>query len=140
MNDFEHDRILWNFQHAWDQPEDEARLLRLLRDPDDILAFHADKSAWTGCFGVMSAIRHSFLKRLDARYELVRLVPSIENRYNRMSLERMWACLLQKEGGKKLPLYGAVHDYFDWGITFEDYRHFPHTFRHMSLVKVWTGR
>ena len=133
-------RILWNFPHYYDQPEDEKRLLRLLRDPDDILAFHADKSAWTGCFGVMSVIRHSFLKRLDARYELERLVPGVEKRFNRMSLERVWACLLHKEGGKHPPLYGAVHDFFDWGINIEQYRSLRNTFRHLPLVKVWSGR
>jgi hypothetical protein len=140
LNEIEDYRILWNFAHSHDQPEDEKRLLRLLRDPDDILAFHADKAAWTGCFGVMSVIRHSFLKRLDARYELARLVPGVENRFNRMSLERVWACILQKEGGIQPTLYGGVHNYFDWGINIEDYRHLPNTFRHMPLVKVWTGR
>jgi len=133
-------RILWDFAHSHDQPEDEAWLLALLRDPDDLLAFHADPDAWTGCFGVMSIVRHTFLKRLDARYDLTRLVDGVATRYNRMSLERVWACLLQKEGEKHPPLYGNVIDFFDWGTRFEDYRALPNTFRHMPLVKVWTGR
>jgi hypothetical protein len=133
-------RILWDFAHWHDQPEDEERLIRLLCHPDDLLAFHSDQDAWTGCFGVMSAIRHSFLQKIDKRYDLVRLVEGVSKRFHRMSLERVWACLLQKEGGRHPPLYGGVHDFFDWGVNIEDYQNLRNTFRHMPLVKVWTGR
>jgi hypothetical protein len=128
-------RMLWEFEHHWDQVEDETRLIKSLNNHGELLEFHRDKSKWKGCFGSMSVIRHDFLVRLNEKYDLSKLLECVLTRYNRCSLERVIACILQKEG-KPPSLFGDIHKYSVWGFPFSDIK----KYRRLPMIKCWTGR
>lgn len=127
-------KLIWEFEHQWDQIEDETNMIKLFND-EDLLSFYENKDLWKGCFGGMSIITHDYLVDINNKYDISKLLNCILNRHNRSSFERVIACLLQKNE-KKETLLGNIHAYCRWGITFyekDDYKHLP-------LIKVWTGR
>jgi len=132
-------KMLWSFEHTWDQIEDETNMIKILCDDnnnDELLQFYQDKTRWKGCFGAMSVIRHDFLVNINKKYKLDKLLDFILTRFNRCSFERVIACLLQKEDDKVNVLFGNIHEYMNWGTDFDqrdDYSHLP-------LIKVWSGR
>ena len=56
-------KMIWDFEHHWDQIDDETMQICVFNDPD-LLEFHRNKGRWTGCFGAMSIITHDFLSRI----------------------------------------------------------------------------
>jgi len=127
-------KILWDFEHGCDQIEDETKMIHSFNDPD-LLAFYKNKELWTGCFGGMTIISHDFLVEIDSKYPLKNLLGFVLTRYNRCSFERVIACLLQKSY-KSTVLFGNILRYMKWGITYHD----KENFRHLPMIKVWTGR
>ena len=127
-------KLIWEFEHHWDQIEDETNMIKLFNDKE-LLSFYENKDLWKGCFGGMSIITHDYLVDINNKYDISKLLDCILNRHNRSSFERVIACLLQKNE-KKETLLGNIHEYCRWGITFcekDEYKHLP-------LIKVWTGR
>jgi len=127
-------KLLWEFEHHWDQIEDETNMVNQFNDPD-LMAFYENKSLWKGCFGCMSVITHDYLAEVNQSYPLSKLLPLVTTRFNRCSFERVIACLLQKNEGKET-LLGNIHEYCPWGIHFDQ----KNLFSHLPLIKVWTGR
>jgi len=127
-------KIIWDFEHDWDQVDDETTQIRAFNDPG-ILEFHRKKGNWTGCFGCMSVITHDYLSSIYRKYDLSLLLGLVVSRYNRSSFERVLACLLQKEAKANI-LLGKINAYCPWGVTFEQLAHFSH----LPMIKVWTGR
>ena len=136
---------LWNFKHNWDQPEDELNLISSLDNNSDLIKFHKDKTKWNGCFGGMSIINYDFLNTINTKHDLFKLTNVIKTRYNRMSFERVSALLFQYytdkfnveiKNKKKTTLLGDIHDYCPWGIKFRDI----YKYKHLAVIKVWTGR
>lgn len=128
-------RILWNFQHDWDQTAEERTMIRVFHDPE-LEAFYENKALWTGCFGGMCVLRHEFLQDLNAKYNLEKLIPLVQTRYNRQSFERVIACLLQKFYRPASIVFGNIHHYMPWETPFER----RHKYDHLAAVKVWSGR
>lgn len=127
-------KLIWEFEHHWDQIEDETNMIKLFND-EELLSFYENKDLWKGCFGGMSIITHDYLVDINNKYDISKLLNCILNRHNRSSFERVIACLLQKNE-KKETLLGNIHEYCRWGIAFcekDEYKHLP-------LIKVWTGR
>ena len=52
-------RFIWEFEHNWDQIEDETNMINQFNDPE-LLKFYENKSLWKGCFGGMSVITHDY--------------------------------------------------------------------------------
>lgn len=135
-------KIIWDFEHNWDQIEDETKMINMFNDKS-LLEFYEDKNKWTGCFGCMSVITHDFLESINTKYDISKLLDCVLTRYNRSSFERVIACLLQKECQVNV-LLGNIHEYVykctsgcrSWGITFHD----KDLYENMPIVKVWTGR
>lgn len=127
-------KFLWEFEHYWDQIEDETRMINIFNDLE-LKEFYENKSLWKGCFGGMVAITHNYLTFINDKYDISKLLDLILNRNNRISFERVIACLLQKEGNKN-PLFGNVHNFCPWGITFNE----KNNWEHLPIIKVWTGR
>jgi hypothetical protein len=127
-------RFLWDFRHEFDLPLKESAIIQSLGDPA-LLDFYWRKHEWRGCFGGMVSITHEYLKEVNDRYDLTRLLPIITDRAGRMLLERVIACILQKNSTQQ-PLLGDIHVYCPWGITFEE----KDKFQHLPLIKVWSGR
>jgi len=127
-------KIIWNFEHYWDQIEDETRMILAFQD-QGLLHFYQDKSKWTGCMGGMSIITHDYLKEINQLYNISTLLPYVRNRYNRCSFERVIACLLQKNEPPEV-MFGDINTYEKerYGIQNID------KYLHLPLIKVFTGR
>ena len=83
----------------------------------------------------MSIITYKHLEYINNRYDLSKLLPYIKTRYNRMSFERVIACILQINNKHK-SLLGNIHKYCRWGIKYEQIS----KYKHLPIIKVWTGR
>lgn len=128
-------KLIWDFsEHTHSQREDAHRMLHMFND-NDLFDFYNDKTLWSGCFGGMSIITHNFLTHINSKYDLSKLLDAVLNRYNRMTFERIIACLLQKEYKKEV-LLGNILGYCNWGITFDE----KHNYDHLPIIKVWVGR
>jgi hypothetical protein len=127
-------KILWSFEHHWDQIEDETKMIELFNDPE-LLEFYKNKSLWKGCFGGMCIITFEFLQMINKKYDMHKLLDHVRTRYNRCSFERVIAAILQKESKLEV-MFGNLHTYIPWGITFND---IP-SFQHLPIIKIWTGR
>lgn len=127
-------RFLWEFEHHWDQTDDERKLLSLFND-NELLNFHNDKTLWKGCFGEMMIVRHDFLKKVNSKYEFSLLVPFITSRFRRQSLERVIACMFQSISNQTT-MFGNIQASGMWGTTFDNI----HKLDHMPIAKCWSGR
>jgi len=128
-------KLLWEFEHDWDQIEDETKMINLFND-SELIHFYEDKSLWKGCFGGMSIIKYDYLVKINNRHNINKLLEYILNRYNRCSFERVIACLLQFNG-KKETLFGNIHSYCPWGeINYNN----KCNYKYLPFIKIWTGR
>ena len=66
-------KILWDFEHHWDQIEDETNMINLFNDKE-LLTFYENKNLWKGCFGGMSVIRHDYLVDINNKYNISKLL------------------------------------------------------------------
>ena len=127
-------KFLWEFEHNWDQIEDETRMIDIFNDLE-LNKFYENKDLWKGCFGCMTIITHDYLSYINNKYDISKLLDYVLNRHNRCSFERVIACLLQKEG-KKETLLGNIHNYCNWGIKFNEIDNY----KNLPLIKHWNGR
>jgi hypothetical protein len=127
-------KILWEFEHDWDQIEDETKMIQLFNDKE-LLSFYENKNLWKGCFGGMSIITHDYLSFVNSKHNISTLLDVVLTRYNRCSFERVIACLLQINQNNK-SLLGNIHCYCKWGITFEEKKYY----NTLPIIKVWSGR
>ena len=109
-------KFLWDFQHNWDQIEDETRMIDMFND-SELKIFYNNKNLWEGCFGGMSIITHDYLTYVNNKYDISKLLECILNRYNRCSFERVIAVLLQKNYSEP-SLLGNILKYCKFGIYF----------------------
>lgn len=144
-------KMLWDFKHHSDQIKDETRMIHVFKD-NKLYNFYKQKHKWTGCFGGMSIITHEYLKFINQRYDISKLLNLVLNRYNRMSFERVIACLLQYmdssivnespiiqfmfQNNKSNALLGDICKYCPAMISFQDKDHYTY----LPITKVWTGR
>jgi hypothetical protein len=127
-------KFIWEFEHMCCQIEDEIQMIIALNN-EELYNFYLDRNEWRGCFGAMIIIEYDFLKYINDKYDLSKLLKYVLNRYNRCSFERVIACILQKEYKKEV-LCGKIHDYMRWGVTFDE----KDEHNHRPIIKVWTGR
>jgi hypothetical protein len=148
-------KFLWHFDHKWDNQVEELELINNM-DIDyelknKIFSFYFEKNKWNGCYGIQSVIDYSFLKKISEKYNLFstpRLIEYIHTRKRRMNMERIFGliCSMELLGIKdsEKSLYGIIHNYIQWGYTFQEY--IQDTMKNNSrianlpIVKVWTGR
>ena len=127
-------KFIWEFEHNWDQIEDETKMINVFNDLE-LNKFYENKDLWKGCFGCMSIITHDYLVYINNKYDISKLLDYVLNKYNRCSFERVIACLLQKEG-KKETLLGNIHSYCKWQIKFNEID----KYKNLPIIKCWTGR
>ena len=124
---------------AYDDKNDEIRLISLLTGGEDILkSVYSNTRHWSGCFGAMLFISYTFLLNVSRTYNLPVLLGHVQTRKNRMSFERLIGCTmihaawrqnqnsltdlsnLNKLGYQKGTSYlGSIHTYCQWGIQFK---------------------
>ena len=127
-------KIIWDFEHKWDQIKDETKMIKLFNDKE-LLDFYKDKKLWKGCFGSMSIITHDYLQFINNKYDISKLLNYVVTRYNRCSFERVIGCLLQKNYKTKT-LLGNIHKYSDMFVPFNK----KDNYKHLPIIKVWTHR
>jgi hypothetical protein len=128
-------KIMWGFEHYWDQIEDETKMINLFND-SELNHFYENKHLWDGCFGCMSVITHDYLIEINNKYNMDELLDYVLNRYNRCSFERIIACFLQINGGKTETFFGNIHRYCKWGVRFDE----KDEYKHLPIIKTWSGR
>ena len=128
-------KLIWEFEHKWDQIKDEINMIKYLNNNKELLNFYSKKRLWKGCYGGMCIITHDYLKKINDKYDLSKLLPYITNRYRRKSFERVIACILQKND-KKTCLLGNIHKYCRWGIKYKD----KNKYNKLPIIKIWSGR
>jgi len=129
-------RILWHFQHNWDQIEDETRMIHTFQD-EWLTKFYENKTKWVGCFGAMSAIHYNYLSYIHSRHNLGFLLPLVRNRFNRCSFERVIACLMQLHYKTNTPsILGEIHKYCPWELHYDQIEKYSN----LPIIKIWTGR
>lgn len=139
---------LWDFRHNWNNSEDEIKLLSVLENNEELLKLYSEKDKWRGCFGGMSCINYEFLQKINAKHNLYKLIPHLDCRHIRMRFERVIAILLQSNLSsmddnnniESHVLFGDIHRYIKWGITYEQYMAYSHIFGGLPFMKVWSGR
>jgi hypothetical protein len=131
-------KIIWEFEHNWDNEKNEIKLINQLTNNNDLLNMHKNKNSWKGCFGGMSIITYEYLNFLNDKYDFSKLLPIIISRDDRKSFERVFSIMLQANH-QKTTLLGNIHKYCRWGITFEEYIN-KKVDQNNILIKVWTGR
>ena len=127
----------WDFEHEWNDEKNEKRLIKQLDNNRDILKLHKNKNNWKGCFGCMMIISYKYLKEIDNKHNIKKLVNHIHNREDRMSFERVISCILGS-GHMNESLYGDFLKYWkdDYGKSeFEDINN-----KKLPILKIWTGR
>jgi len=127
-------KIIWSFEHHWDQIEDETIMIDVFNDLE-LKTFYENKELWKGCFGAMSIISHDYLTFINNKYDISKLLKYVLNRYNRCSFERVIGCILQKEE-KTDTLLGNIHNYCPVGHSFNNID----IYKHLPLIKVWSSR
>lgn len=128
-------KMLWDFEHNWDQLEDEKIMINSFNDKE-LTDFYNNKKLWKGCFGGMSVITHDYLVSINNKYNLDNLLELIKCRYNRCSFERVIAVLLSINNNQ-LSVFGDIHKYCHRGkIKYNQKK----IYNHLPVIKVWTGR
>lgn len=132
--------FLWSFTHNWDLDHLALNLISKLNQADEAATMYRNKTAWTGCFGVMSVIAWDFLDRVNTKYALfASLIPAIKDREDRMQLERVFAAVCAAEVPGPIPsILGNIHQYCQWGRTYANYKRNENS--HLPIIKIWTGR
>jgi hypothetical protein len=136
----------WHFEtHRHDDDNGIRMLLRPLTNSDELIYYNHQKSLWNGCAGVTSIIDISVLEHLESKYSLTSsLIKTIKTRTDRMSLERIFAILMFKEGyitKSNCSMFGNVFDYPRYGQQVDNgfLEHLRLTY-HGAILKTWHGR
>lgn len=92
-------KFLWHFHGGQgENAENVERVLNLLpNNRRRLVSAFRDKQSWKGCWGVMSIIEHDFLKKIFEKYEMTRLLDGVQNREDRMAMERVFAIICIEE-------------------------------------------
>ena len=79
-------KFLWKFNNnIASQEKDEINLIKYLNNNRFLLKFYNKRDYWSGCFGGMVVINHTYLKYIDTIYNIGNLLNCIKTRYNRCS-------------------------------------------------------
>jgi hypothetical protein len=138
-------KILWTFDHIWNNPKDEIRVIQSFKD-NDLVKFYQDQKRWTGCFGGMSIVTYDYIVKINKEHPFSVLLDVITNRKERMCFERIIACLFHYHskhtrvtaGSNPGVLYGTIQQYCQWEYSYQQYLMDKNN--DLPLVKVWSGR
>ena len=148
-------KFIWNFDHQWDNPYNELRLLKVFNN-SNIINFYKKKNLWKGCFGGMCIINHDYLNFINNEFPLHLLIDKIITRNDRCSFERVIACILQFYY-KNNTLLGNINTYCKGGggsrgIGLESWIWNNNVnpkngnlnqiirYKNLPIIKIWSGR
>lgn len=139
-------KFLWHFESddRFDDKAFETMLFQQMGGPY-LDMYRKKKEYWKGCFGVMSVIEHSFLKKISYMFVLRE---SITSRRSRSCVERIFAVMCfhhYPELMRDCSFFGDIQTEYPrkWGYTLSEYEKDEkekNTDDLPPFVKVWTGR
>jgi hypothetical protein len=116
-------KFLWDFEHTWNKPENELRLIHSLQNAPTVKALYETQSKWKGCLGSISIIQHVFLQKLDEKYGFRNLDTVITEWKDWLAFERVFAVLCHLEESElaiKPSLFGNIHKFsVPFGFPYE---------------------
>jgi len=133
---------LWYFDkyHNKQHIQNNLRIASSLNYSNLIKKCLVSNNMWTGCFGVQSFIKHSFLLHIMNKYNIYNLIPAVKCREDRCSLERIFGVIFYLELKlMNLSVFGKMRQF---GYTYEQYIESlkkPTNFNN-KIIKVFTGR
>ena len=138
-------RMLWHFDHRYDDVEIELNALKQLKNSEKLIDFYNKKNDWVICFGAMSIIKYQYLKYIDDLFDISRLIDVIKCRKDRQGFERIIAVILQFQYQEQKTCFGNIGDFCPWGINMDDYIYLKYidkdSFIHkLPVHKIWFGR
>ena len=132
---------LWHFEHHANDYINEINMIEKIENKTLIESYDAKK--WYGCFGCQTIINYTFIKEVQDKYNIFKLLDFIDSRSKRMNFERIFSILcteINNELYNKKSIYGNILEYQDWGLAFQDYIKFEGNYKKKDLIKTWCGR
>lgn len=115
--------FLWEFSSEPEYNSDsdgDIQLLNTLKNNDTLVETYMARR-WTGCFGTMSVISHTFLDTLVQKYDLFRLLDHVKSRPLRMNLERVFGVVCSLET-QVITICGNIFNHpGTFNLTFDTY-------------------
>jgi hypothetical protein len=144
FNIYDDIKFIWQFTSNWFDETAESMLINTISNGDLLKKYYHNRDLIHGCFGVQSVISYKFLHMLEEKYSFFKLLNVIDNRNERMNLERIFAlmCINENSSLSKEPsIFGIIHEYTRFGYSYEDYINDKNN-NNLSkeIIKVWTGR
>ena len=136
--------FLWDFTLLANNKKSELKLIKKLHNSHEIELLY-NSNQWLGCFGIMSVITWNVLNKINNEYKFFdTMILHVINRKQRMCLERVFACLcylISKKLKNKPSMFGNIHEYMKWGLTFQEYLLLCEKKEcDLPIIKVWSGR
>jgi len=142
---------LWHFYPDKENLENTTRIVTNLKNHasienklynDSLMPLRHNK--WYGCFGVQSYINLKFLEQIENKYNITKLIHSVECRSDRCCLERIFGCIFFTEYNNIIDqksLFGDIMKYQTWGYNYDNYiSNLKKGAIPKPIVKIWTGR
>lgn len=137
-------KFIWHFTHPWFDQSAEKNMIQSINYTEELEEYYQNRHLIHGCFGVQSVISYRFLYELEYKYNLFNLLDMIDNRTERMNLERIFAliCIHENKNLSNEPsIFGIIHEYTRFGYSYEDYLQDKKINNlDKDIIKVWTGR
>jgi len=142
----------WHFNPDKENINNTKRIIQVLNNniildnklslDNSIITLNHNK--WYGCFGVQCYINLKFLENIETKYNISKLISTVNCRYDRCCLERIIGCIFFTEYPNiinKKSLFGDIMKYQKWGYSYDEY---INDLKQKKLpkicIKVWTGR
>lgn len=132
--------------HKWNNTNKEIKLIRKLNKSPFLITHYVSQRIWFPCYGVSSIIELDFLEKIQEKYNIFNLLNYVQNRSDRMCLERIFGLIFFIEAKltkKTCSFLGKIHDFprktFNNNpYSFNDYLKDKKDFS--PIIKIWVGR
>jgi hypothetical protein len=142
LKENEHVKIFWNFAHNWDANilDKIQKIISSLNKSEELNSLYNQKQSWCGAFGSMAVIRWDFLDTINTKHGYFdNILPIIKEKLQGCALERVTGLLFFYNSTGKIPvLFGDIHKYCRWGITYSDY--LTRKYSDLPILKIWANR
>jgi hypothetical protein len=145
---------LWYFHADKENLENTLRISNVLNNKWEIqkkitlndVVLGMKHLKWYGCFGCQSFINRNFLLAIESKYNISKMIHTVQKRKDRCCLERILGAIFfteyqsQKNIGRK-SLLGDIMKYQKWGYSYNDYQvDLKKGTIAKGVIKIWTGR
>lgn len=136
-------KFIWHFpEHNCDEVPIENNFISQLNNNHKLKEFYDNKN-WYGCFGLGTIIDYNFIKYLQDKYNIFNILNFINNKHDRMALERIFGLLSFFENKltfNNCSLLNSIHHHImAFKLTYVEYIKIKNTFDY-PIIKIWSGR